>query len=405
MPLYAGKVDCIFIDPPYNTGNEGWSYNDNVNAPMIKEWLASNPIGIEDGLRHDKWCAMMWPRLRLLHELLSDEGSIWITLDDNEVHRSREMLDEIFGESNFVASCIWQKVFSPKNTAQYFSEDHDYVLIYAKNKETWRPNLLARTEEMEARYSNPDSDPRGPWTSGDLSARNFYGEGTYSIVTPAGREIAGPPKGMYWRVSKKRFEELDANGRIWWGEDKDNQPRLKRYLSDVKSGRVPQTLWFYDEVGHTQDAKKLLLEILDFENSGDVFISPKPLELIKKVIDLATAKNSIVLDSFAGSGTAAHAVLQANKEDGGTRRFILVEMEDYADQLTAERIRRVIKGYKFSGTQRSELFRESITWSKIRKADRLIENVDAIGNLHGHEYDSIKKTIKDNELIVTGEKR
>ena len=177
LPMYAGKVDCIFIDPPYNTGNEGWAYNDNVNAPMIREWLDANPIGIEDGLRHDKWCAMMWPRLRLLHELLSENGSIWITLDDNEIHHARAMLDEIFGEQNFVANCIWQKVFSPKNTAQYFSEDHDYVLVYAKHKLAWRPNLLERTEEMEARYTNPDNDPRGPWTSGDLSARNYYGDG------------------------------------------------------------------------------------------------------------------------------------------------------------------------------------------------------------------------------------
>lgn len=192
LPMYAGRVDCIFIDPPYNTGNEGWAYNDNVNAPMIREWLDANPIGIEDGLRHDKWCAMMWPRLRLLHELLSENGSLWITLDDNEIHHARAMLDEIFGEQNFVANCIWQKVFSPKNTAQYFSEDHDYVLVYAKNKLAWRPNLLERTEEMEARYTNPDNDPRGPWTSGDLSARNYYGDGTYAITTPKGRVIPGP---------------------------------------------------------------------------------------------------------------------------------------------------------------------------------------------------------------------
>lgn len=405
LPMYAGKVDCIFIDPPYNTGNEGWAYNDNVNAPMIREWLDANPIGIEDGLRHDKWCAMMWPRLRLLHELLSDEGSIWITLDDNEIHHARTILDEIFGEQNFVATCIWQKVFSPKNTAQYFSEDHDYVLVYAKNKLTWRPNLLERTEEMEARYTNPDDDPRGPWTSGDLSARNFYGDGTYSITTPKGRVIPGPPRGMYWRVSEENFRRLDSEGRIWWGADQDNQPRLKRYLSDVKGGRVPQTLWFYDEVGHTQDAKKQLLATLNFDSSADVFVTPKPLGVIQKVLDLATKPDSIILDSFAGSGTTAHAVLEANKRDGGNRRFILVEMEDYADRLTAERVRRVINGYDFTGTQRTELLRESLTWTKLQKADRLTEQVEKIENLHGHEYDRITKQVKDGELIVTGEKR
>jgi adenine-specific DNA-methyltransferase len=404
LPSYAGKVDCVFIDPPYNTGNEGWAYSDNVNSPMIKEWLNANPIGTEDGLRHDKWCAMMWPRIRLLRELLSDQGSIWITLDDNEVHRARSMLDEIFGEENFVATCIWHKVFSPKNTAQYFSEDHDYILVYAKNKPIWRPNLLGRTEEMEGRYTNTDNDPRGPWTSGDLSARNFYGEGTYSITTPGGREIPGPPKGMYWRVSKARFEELDRDGRIWWGADGNNQPRLKRYLTDVKAGRVPQTIWSYNDVGHTQDAKKELLNILDFENSGDVFVTPKPRDLILRVLALATGPDSIVLDSFAGSGTTGHAVLEANKRDGGNRRFILVEMEDYADGLTAERVRRIMKGYQFQGTQRTELLRERINWRTLENPNSVTDQVQAIENLHGHEYDRIKKEIKETELIVTGER-
>lgn len=404
LPLYAGNVDCIFIDPPYNTGNEGWSYNDAVNSPMIREWLTTNPVGIEDGLRHEKWCAMMWPRLRLLHDLLSDEGSLWVTLDDNEVHRARAMLDEIFGEENFVATCIWHKVFSPKNTAQYFSEDHDYLLVYAKRKEAWRPNLLARTEEMEARYSNPDNDPRGPWTSGDLSARNYYSEGTYPITTKAGRKIEGPPKGMYWRVSETKFKEFDREGRIWWGADGDNQPRLKRYLSDVKAGRVPQTLWEYDEVGHTQDAKKLLLAILDFETSGDVFITPKPLGIVSKVLDLATTANSIVLDSFAGSATTAHAVLDANKRDGGNRRFIMVETEDYADTLTAERVRRVVDGYDFVGTQKTELLRESVSWRTFEKASDLVHRVEGIENLEKHKFDRIKKEFKNGELIVTGEK-
>lgn len=404
LPLYAGKVDCIFIDPPYNTGNEGWCYNDNVNAPMIKEWLDSNPIGIEDGLRHDKWCAMMWPRLRLLYELLSDKGSIWITLDDNEIHRARSICDEIFGDENFVTCCIWQKVFSPKNTAQYFSEDHDYILVYAKNKGAWRPNLLDRTSDMEARYSNPDNDPRGPWTSGDLSARNFYSEGTYPIIAPSGRKIEGPPRGTYWRVSEENFRKLISEGRIWWGENGNNQPRLKRYLTEVKAGRVPQTIWFYDEVGHTQDAKKLLLEILDFDNSSEVFITPKPLDLIKKILALATEKDGIVLDSFAGSATTAHAVLSANKSDEGGRRFILVEMEDYADKLTAERVRRIAQGYIFSGVKRTEILREKLTWTSLKNAEKLTSNIEAIENLHGHEYDRIKKEVKDGELIVTGEK-
>ena len=176
LPRYAGQVDLVFIDPPYNTGNEGWCYSDNVSSPIMKEWLSSNPVDGEDMLRHDKWLCMMWPRLVLLRELLSQRGSIWITLDDNEVHRARMVLDEIFGADNFIATCIWHKNFSPKPSAQYFSEDHDYVLVIAKDKNAWRPNLLERTNEMDARFSNPDNDPRGPWTSGDLSARNPYSE-------------------------------------------------------------------------------------------------------------------------------------------------------------------------------------------------------------------------------------
>jgi adenine-specific DNA-methyltransferase len=404
LPMYAGKVDCVFIDPPYNTGNEGWSYNDNVNSPMIREWLSSNPVGIEDGLRHDKWCAMMYPRLRMLHELLGDAGSIWITLDDNEIHRARAILDDIFGEQNFVANCIWHKNYSPKNTAQFFSEDHDYLLIYAKDKNVWRPNLLERTEEMEARYSNLDKDPRGPWKPGDMSARNYYSEGTYPITCPSGRVIENPPSGRYWVVSKEKFKKLDDDKRIWWGEDGNNIPSIKRFLSEVKAGRVPQTIWEYDEVGHTQDAKKELLSILNFETSDEVFITPKPVALLAKVLDIAANENSIVLDSFAGSGTTAHAVLAANKKDGGNRKFILVECEDYADKLTAERVRRVIKGYEFEGTQREELLREKLNFTNLKKADKLLDQITSIENLEGHRFDNIKKEVKDGELIVTGEK-
>ena len=404
LPLYAGKVDCIFIDPPYNTGNEGWCYNDNVNAPMIKEWLASNPIGIEDGLRHDKWCAMMWSRLRLLHALLSDEGSIWITLDDNEMHRAREVLDEIFGEKNFIAVCIWHKMDSPKNTAEFLSVDHDYVLVYAKRIEEFEVNLLPRSDEMKARYKNPDNDPRGPWLLSDLAARNEYSAGRYPITTPSGKVIPGPPPGSYWRVSREKFDALDADGRIWWGESGDNRPGIKRFLSQVRSGVVPQTIWPWAEVGSTRHSKQDLSRLMGMKSGEDTFITPKPIKLIERILGIASSKDSIVLDSFAGSGTTAHAVLQANKSDGGTRRFILVEMENYAEFLTAERVKRAINGYAFTGTQRTEFMREKITWSRLQKADKLTESVEEIENCHGHEYDAIKKTVKDGELIVTGEK-
>ncbi|MDD5388494.1 MAG: site-specific DNA-methyltransferase [Gallionellaceae bacterium] len=404
LPMYAGKVDCVFIDPPYNTGNEGWAYNDNVNSPMLQAWLSENPVGIEDGLRHDKWCAMMWPRLRLLHELLGEAGSLWVTLDDNEIHRARGMLDAIFGEQNFVATCIWHKNYSPKPSAQYFSEDHDYLLIYAKDKAVWRPNLLERTEDMNARYDNPDNDPRGSWKPGDLSARNYYGEGTYPITCPSGRVITGPPGGNYWRVAEAKFRQMDRDKRIWWGEDKNNIPAIKRFLSEVKAGRVPQTLWEYNEVGHTQDAKKELLSILDFASSDDVFITPKPVALLSRILELATTEHAIVLDSFAGSGTTAHAVLAANRRDGGERKFILVEFEDYADHLTAERVRRVIGGYAFQGNQREELLKKSLTFTDLKKADKLLDQIASIENLEAHRFDRIEKTVKNGELLVEGVK-
>ena len=402
LPVYAGKVDCVFIDPPYNTGNEGWCYNDNVNAPMIKEWLDSNPVGIEDGLRHDKWCAMMWPRLRLLHELLSETGSFWMTVDENEIHRVRSMLDELFGERQFVATVIWHKMYAPKATVKYFSADHDYLIVYAKNKDDWKPNLLGRTTEQDAAYKNPDNDPRGRWRPNNLAARNYYSKGTYAITCPGGRVIPGPPPGSYWRVSEEKLWALDQDGRIWWGDDGNNVPAPKIFLSEVRKGRVPQTLWHWSEVGHTQQAKREILEIFSQEDD-EVFLTPKPTGLLRRVLELSLGEDGLILDSFAGSGTTAHALLQANKRDGGERRFILVEMEDYADRLTAERVRRVIGGYAFTGTQKTELLREKITWSKLRKCRKLTKAVEAIGNLQGHEYDRIRRQVKNGELIVTGE--
>ena len=342
MPNYHGKVKCIVIDPPYNTGNEGWAYNDRVNSPMMKDWFGT-VVDRDDLTRHDKWCCMMMPRLKLLRELLADDGAIFITIDDNEVHRLRFLMDEVFGEENFVANVIWQKVFAPKNSAKYFSEDHDHVLVYARSLENWTPNLIKRSEQAKSRYKNPDNDPRGPWSSSDLTARNYYSQGTYEVESPSGKKFS-PSVGNYFRVSPEKFRKLDQDGRIWWGSKGSSMPRLKRYLSDVKEGVVPQTLWPHASVGHTQEAKKELVAVLDFGRSEDVFDTVKPTRLIKRVLEIATDKDSIVLDSFAGSGTTAHAVLALNQEDGGNRRFVLIECEDYADSITAERVRRVING-------------------------------------------------------------
>ena len=342
QPTLHRQVKCIYIDPPYNTGNEDWVYNDNVNSPMMRAWLGK-AVDREDLTRHDKWCCMMMPRLKLLRELLRDDGAIFITIDDNEVHHLRALMDEVFGEANFVATVIWQKIFSPKNTARHFSQDHDFILVYARDAERWTPKKLKRSENARRRYKNPDDDPRGPWASSDLTARNYYSKGTYEVTSPSGKTFK-PSIGNYFRVSPENFSELEKDGRIWWGVKGQSMPRLKRFLSEVQEGVVPQTLWSWRDVGHTQAAKKELVALADFERSEDVFDTVKPTKLIRRILEVATDEDSIVLDSFAGSGTTAHAVLAQNQEDGGNRRFVLIECEDYADTLTAERIRRVAQG-------------------------------------------------------------
>ncbi len=269
---YAGKVKLIYIDPPYNTGKD-FVYPDNFqdNIKNYLELTGQTESGRKissntdaSGRFHTDWLNMIYPRLKLAHSLLQSDGVIFVSIADHEIHNLRAAMNEVFGEENFIATVIWQKVFAPKNSARHFSEDHDYVVVYAKNAEIWSPRLLPRSEEMESRYGNLDNDVRGPWASDNLTARNFYGAGTYPVTCPSGRVIDGPPSGTYWRVSKEKFDALDADNRIWWGADGGNMPRLKRFLSDVQDGRVPQTLWTYEEVGHTQEAKKELIATVDF---------------------------------------------------------------------------------------------------------------------------------------------
>lgn len=348
LPTYAGKIKCIYIDPPYNTGNSSWIYNDNVNSPMIKEWLGKE-VNIEDLTRHDKWLCMMTPRLKLLRELLSEDGAIFISIDDNEQHNLRCLLDEVFGNQNFIQNIIWQKKFSPQNDAKYFSDNHDFIICYAKNKiegeqkNGWTRNLLSRNESHDERYSNPDNDPRGIWTSSDLTVKTYSAEYDYPITTPSGR-VVNPSKGRCWNTSKVNFEKLIEDKKVWFGEDGNNVPRLKKFLFEVQEGIVPISIWLHSEVGHNQEAKQELKEI--FNEIQLPFDTPKPVRLIKRIIEIATRKDDIILDSFSGSGTTANAVLELNKEDGGNRKFILVEQEDYANTITAERVRRVIKGVK-----------------------------------------------------------
>ncbi len=343
LPQYEGKIKCIYIDPPYNTGNENWVYNDNVNDPKIKKWL-NEVVGKEgeDLSRHDKWLCMMYPRLKLLHKLLANDGAIFISIDDNEQAHLKLICDEIFGANNFINNIIWQKKFSPQNDAKYFSDNHDFIICFSKNRMNWERNLLGRTENQNARYKNLDNDYRGVWASGDVSVKTYSATNDYPIKTPSGR-IVNPPSGYCWRFSKEKFSELVNDNRIWFGEKGDNVPRFKRFLNDVQDGIVPLTIWLHEEVSHNQGGKQDLKKI--FHESIIPFDTPKPVQLIEKIIQIATNENDLILDSFAGSGTTAHAVLNLNKADVGNRKFILIEMEDYAESITSERVKRVINGY------------------------------------------------------------
>jgi adenine-specific DNA-methyltransferase len=335
---YLGKIKMIYIDPPYNTGND-FLYEDDFSE-STSDYLRKSQQSDEKGNRlvgntnangrfHSDWLSMIYPRLKLARSLLKTDGAIFISIDDNEYDNLRKVCDEVFGSQNFIATVIWQKVFSPKNTASYFSEDHDYIVVYAKNKSSWSPTLLPRSEESKARYKNPDDDPRGPWLSGAIQARNYYSKGQYEVTSPSGKKFSNP-KGTYWRFSEERFEELDKDNRIWWGDAGDGVPRLKRFLSEVKDGVVPQTLWKFEVVGHTQEAKEELIKYVTFENTENILNSVKPSRLIKHAIRIGTAPDAedIVLDFFAGSGPTAQAVLSLNEEDGGDRKYILVQLPE-----------------------------------------------------------------------------
>lgn len=339
LPTYAGKVKCIYIDPPYNTGNEKWAYNDNVNSPMIKEWLG-NVVDKEDLTRHDKWLCMMMPRLKLLRELLSEDGAIFISCDDIEQGNLRCLLDEIFGTDNFVANIVWQKRTSPDSRV-VLGAGHDFIVSYAKNYEAFYTTLrkLELSDQQKEQFKNPDNDPLGPWVSTDFSAQGYRPNQMYEITTPEGVKYS-PPDGRCWLNTEPVFKKLVKEGRMWFGKDGKGIPRRKTYLNE-REGSVPWTWWTNKEVGHNQEARK---EVIDIFGNSTTFDTPKPTRLISRILKIATDDGEIILDSFAGSGTTAQAVLELNKEDGGNRKFILVEQEDYANTITAERVRRVISG-------------------------------------------------------------
>lgn len=339
LPQYEGKIKCIYIDPPYNTGNEGWIYNDNVNDPKIRKWLGE-VVGKEgeDLSRHDKWLCMMYPRLVLLQKLLADDGAIFISIDDNEQAFLKCVCDEIFGARNFVAQLVWQRTFATKNDAKYFSSEHEYVLVYAAEIEKLKIKALPKSEKQLERYKNPDNDPRGPWISTDLLRMEHRDNSVYEVPTPQGK-LYKPQPGTSWRHPKEEMMALIKNNEVWFGANGNSKPRRKKFLADVKSGIIPQTIWKHVDVGHTQEAKQQLKKILDA--STDFFATPKPVRLINQILRIICDDGDIVLDSFAGSATTAHAVMQSDLK----LSYIMIEVEDYADTITAERVKRVIDGY------------------------------------------------------------
>ncbi|MCX6338738.1 MAG: site-specific DNA-methyltransferase [Candidatus Aureabacteria bacterium] len=310
---FAGKIKCVFIDPPYNTGSAFKQY--------------------DDGIEHSLWLSLMRDRLELVHRLLAVDGSLWMTIDDNECHYLKVLCDEVFGRQHFVANAIWQKKFSPQNDAKWLSDSHDHILVFAKNKEIWRPFPLPRTDEMNARYKNPDNDPRGKWMSGGLDVKTYSAEYDYSITTPSGR-IVNPPGGSCWRLSKQRLEEYKKDNRIWFGPKGTNVPRIKRFLSEVKQGAVCKTIWLHEEVGHNQDAKK---EAIAF-NTEDVFSTPKPERLLQRILELGSRPGDLVLDSFAGSGTTGAVAHKMG------RRWIMVELGEHCHTHIIPRLKKVIDG-------------------------------------------------------------
>ena len=353
---YHQKVKMIYIDPPYNTGKD-FIYPDDFRD-NIKNYLdltgqtdergkklSSNPES--SGRYHTDWLNMMYPRLKLARNLMRDDGVFAVTIDDGEVANLRKICDEIFGEENFVANIVWQKKYGAANDAKYLSDMHDHILLYCRNKVNWRPNLFDRPDELNAKYSNPDNDPRGDWYPTNLSVKTYSKANDYIITSPAGLEFSPPPS-RAWVVSKSKFEELLADGRITFGREGKTRPYSKTFLSEVQQGIVPTTLWFHEDAGHNIEGKSIIRDL--FGESADVFDTPKPVRLIRKLISMSEGPNcdDIFLDFFAGSGTTGHATFEHNAMDGGNRKFILVQLPEQLDrtdyktisQITMERLRR-----------------------------------------------------------------
>jgi adenine-specific DNA-methyltransferase len=315
---FSGRVKCVFIDPPYNTGSAFTHY--------------------DDGLEHSIWLGLMRDRLEIIKRLLSPDGSLWITIDDNEAHYLKVLCDEIFGRSNFVSNVVWQKKFSPQNDAKWISSSHDHILCYALDKSRWFPNPLPRSAEMDERYKNPDNDPRGPWTATDLTRAEHRDRDYWGLTTPSGKTVF-PAKGRSWSRPKENIEKLKADNRLWFGPNGSNLPRLKKYLSEMEGGLTPQSIWFHNEVGNNQEAKKETLQI----DADTVFDTPKPERLIYRILHLATIPGDLVLDSFAGSGTTGAVAHKMG------RRWIMVELGDHCHTHVIPRLQKIINGEDMGG--------------------------------------------------------
>ena len=404
LPEYEGKIDCIYIDPPYNTGEERWIYNDNVNDPHIKKWLGE-VVGVEgeDFSRHDKWLCMMYPRLMMLKKLLKTDGVIFISIDDNEFQSLRYICDSIFGKNNFVATFVWQKRSSRENR-ETIGDVHEYILLYAMDKKRFKEirNLIPMNPQQAKVYKNPNNDPKGRWRPVPMTAQAGHAtkDQFYPIVAPGGK-VHYPPEGRCWGISETTYMDLLEKGRIYFGKDGNAQPNIIRYLSEV-DGVVPWTWLPHEEVGNTDAAKKEIYSILGKDVDFD---TPKPTSLILRLLQIATKDNSLILDSFAGSGSTGHAVLKLNQLDDGKRQFILIELMDYAETITAERIKRAIGGYSYKGKIEEEIYSKKLTPTNLIKGMDLMEQAKNAIEENKDKYDKIgKPTIKDNCLKVIGTK-
>lgn len=404
LPEYEGKIDCIYIDPPYNTGEEKWIYNDNVNDPHIKKWLG-NVVGVEneDFSRHDKWLCMMYPRLTMLKALLKKDGVIFISIDDNEFSNLRILCDSIFGKNNFVATFVWQKRYSRENR-EAIGDVHEYVLLYAMDKKKFKEirNLIPMNPRQAKVYKNPNNDPKGRWRPVPMTAQAGHAtkDQFYPIVAPGGK-VHYPPEGRCWAVAESTYKKLLDEGRIYFGANGNSQPNIIRYLSEVE-GVVPWTWLPHEEVGNTDIAKKEIYSILGKDIDFD---TPKPTSLIQRLLQIATKEDSLILDSFAGSGSTGHAVLKLNKEDNGNRKFILIELMDYANTITAKRVKHAINGYSYKGEIKEDIYSKKLTPKNILQAETLLAEAQQMIELNQDNYEEIgKPKIEDNCLKVIGTK-